>query len=602
MLALAPREACQLRLLSTVPQHDVVLEGIHAALWLGSLWFVAPLLTKGDSGANRLRDALILGVAVAFGLGFAGLLWPVAAWLVVTLLLIARLVWRGEPEPPQPKRPFEQRAGIALPILVAAAAAWPALVRPLLQGDSLGYHLPNAASWVQAHSLWTTTTNYWFYPGGSELFAAGLLAAAGPLAVGFAGLGALLLLGLRLYEWGVELGARHWVAGAISAFVLSSFTFAEQAGSLENDVWLAAFFLETLWLMRANVAGAFTRAAAITSLIKPDGWLYAGLALVFASPPWRIVLLALAPLALWAVRDAILWQQAIVSPAGAYYVNWFGTTILANGWQGLTTLWSALLGDGIATAALFAAGLCSIAFARDVRQRIAAAVSLAIFLLHPFGFVNPQPQLATGSSLRYAAPLLALGGLFLSELGRRIPIPTGIAALAIATFGVSHLLGVFSSDATTHGTPFIVLGLAFVLLLPWDRIRSWALPAAGCALTAYAVVLAGSHPLDYYENWLGGGPGRSTFFRWLAATRPPAIVGYGLRIGSISAVSPTTRAIDAAAIDPCREAHNLGALLVVAGDVLVTAGTGYVPRRTFAEGCGPIVFDDGTTIVVNPRR
>ncbi len=146
------------------------------------------------------------------------------------------------------------------------------------------------------------------------------------------------------------------------------------------------------------------------------------------------------------------------------------------------------------------------------------------------------------------------------------------------------------------------MGLAFVLLLPWDRIRSWALPAAGCALTAYAVVLAGSHPLDYYENWLGGGPGRSTFFRWLAATRPPAIVGYGLRIGSISAVSPTTRAIDAAAIDPCREAHNLGALLVVAGDVLVTAGTGYVPRRTFAEGCGPIVFDDGTTIVVNPRR
>ena len=132
MLALAPREACQLGLLSTVPQHDVVLEGIHAALWLGSLWFVAPLLTKGDSGANRLRDALILGVAVAFVLAFVGLLWPVAAWLVVTLLLIARLVWRGEPEPPRLKRPFEQRVGVALPILVAAAAAWPATGAMLL--------------------------------------------------------------------------------------------------------------------------------------------------------------------------------------------------------------------------------------------------------------------------------------------------------------------------------------------------------------------------------------------------------------------------------------------------------------------------------------
>jgi hypothetical protein len=548
-----------------------------------------------------LRDALILGVAVAFVLAFVGLLWPVAAWIVVTLLVIARLVWRGKPEPPRPRETFEQRVGLALPILVATAVAWPALVRPLLQGDSLGYHLPNAASWVQAHSLWTTTTNYWFFPGGSELFAAGLLAAAGPLAVGFAGLGALLLLGLRLYEWGVELGARHWVAGAISAFALSSFTFAEQAGSLENDVWLAAFVLETLWLMRANVAGAFARAAAITSLIKPDGWLYAGLGIAFASPPWRIVLLALVPLALWAVRDAILWQQAIIPRASDYFVNWFGTTILAQGWQGLVALWSALLGDGIATTALFAAALCSIAFARDVRLRIAAAVSLAIFLLHPFGFVNPQPQLATGSSLRYAAPLLALGGLFLFELGRRIPTPTGIAALAMAALGVSRILGVFSSDATTHGTPFIVLGLAIVLLLPWDHIRSWTLPATGCALAAYAVVLAGSHPLDYYEDWLARGSGHSTFFHWLAVTKPPAIVGYGLRIGSISAVSPTTRAIDAVVRNPCREAYNLGALLVVAGDIPVTVPTSYAPRRALAERCGSIVFDDGNTIVVRPR-
>ena len=548
-----------------------------------------------------MRDALIFGVAVAFVLAFVGLLWPVAAWIVVTLLVIARLVWRGKSEPPRPREPFEQRVGIALPIIVAIAVAWPALVRPLLQGDSLGYHLPNAASWIQAHSLWTTTTSYWFYPGGSELFAAGLLSAAGPLAVGFAGLGALLLLGLRLYEWGVELGARHWVAGAISAFALSSFTLAEQAGSLENDVWLAAFFLETLWSMRANVAGAFARAAALTSLIKPDGWLYAGLAIGFAKPRWHIVLLAFAPLALWAVRDAILWQQAIIPPAGDYFVNWFGTTILAQGWQGLVTLWSALLRDGIATTALFAAALCSIAFARDVRLRIAAAVSLAIFLLHPFGFVNPQPQLATGSSLRYAAPLLALGGLFLFELGRRIPTPTGIAALAIAALGVSHILDLFSNDTTTHGTPFIVLGLATVLLLPWDHIRSWTLPAAGCALTAYAVVLAGSHPLDYYENWLGGGPGRSTFFHWLAAMKPPAVVGYGLRIGSISAVSPTTRAIDAVVRNPCREAYNLGALLVVAGDILVSVPTSYPPRRAFAERCGSIVFDDGNTIVVRPR-
>jgi hypothetical protein len=548
-----------------------------------------------------LRDALILGVAVPFALAFVGLLWPVAAWLAIALLVIARLVLRGAAEPPQPTQSLERRVGLALPILVAAAAGWPALVRPLLQGDSLGYHLPNAASWVQAHSLWTTTTNYWFYPGGSELFAAGLLTAAGTLAVGFAGLGALLLLGLRLYEWGIEFGVRPWVAGAIAAFVLSSFTFAEQAGSLENDVWLAAFFLEALWLVRANVADAFGRTSAMTSLIKPDGWLYAGLAIVFATPPWRIVLLAIAPLALWAVRDAVLWQAAIIPPASVYYVNWFGTTILAHGWPGLVTLWSALLGDGIATMTLFTAALCSIALARDVRLRIAAAASLLIFLLHPFGFINPQPQLATGESLRYATPFLALGGVFLFELGRRAPIPAGIAALAVAILGVLRIAGIFANDATTHGTAWIVAIVAIALLLPWDRIRSWAILATACALTAYAVVLAGSHPLDYYEDWIARGSGHSTFFHWVAATKPPAIVGYGLRIGSVSAVSPTTRAIDTAVRNPCRQAHGLGALLVVSGDILVTVRTGHAPRRAFAERCGTIVFDDGITVVANPH-
>jgi hypothetical protein len=177
----------------------------------------------------------------------------------------------------------------------------------------------------------------------------------------------------------------------------------------------------------------------------------------------------------------------------------------------------------------------------------------------------------------------------------------GGIALVIAAYGLVHVGGIFWNDATTHNTPLIVLALAIVVLLPWERLRVWRLPAASCALTAYAVVLAGSHPLDYYEDWLSRDGAHSKFFHWLAETKPPALVGYGLRIGSVYAVSPTTRAIDTAVRNPCREAHNLGALLVVAGDILVTVRTSYEPRRAFAERCGAIVFDDGNTIVVNPH-
>lgn len=552
-----------------------------------------------------MRDALIVGIALPFIFGFAGILWPVAVWLALAALVAVRFVRRAVIEPAEYSPGLERRIGAALPIVAAVAAGWPALVRPILQGDSLGYHLPNAASWIQAHSLWVTTTNYWFYPSGSELFAAGLLAAAGTLAVGFAGLGALALLGSRLYAWGVELGVRAWVAGAIAAFVVSSFTFAEQAGSLENDVWLAAFFVESLWLMRAGRLGAFGRAAAVTALLKPVGWLYALLATFVARPPWRVVLLASVPIALWAIRDAFLWEQAIIAPASVYYPNWFGTTILAHGWTGLVTLERALLGDGIATTALFAAALVSIAFARDARLRLAAVVALAIFLLHPFGFINPQPQLATGNSLRYATPFLALGGLFIVSVAARLRTPLdlglGAAVALIAGYGTAHTVGIFWNDATTHNTGLVVALVAFALVLPWERLRRWALPALGCALTAYAVVQAGSHPLDYYEDWLSRGGVHSKFFHWLADTKPPALVGYGIRIGAIYAVSPTTRAVDTYVRNPCREAHNLGAMLVVAGDILVNVRTSYEPRRAFAERCGTIVFDDGNTIVVNPH-
>ena len=507
---------------------------------------------------------------------------------------------------------FEVRFASALPVLVAVAVGWPALVRPILQGDSLGYHLPNAAAWVHEHSLWTTTTNYWWYPGGSELFAAGLLAVAGPLAVGFGGLAAALLLGQRIVGWGVESGTRPWVAGAVAAMTLSSFSLAEQTGSLENDVWLAAFFLEALWVVRsrsADGANAIASSAAVTALLKPTGWIYALVALGLARAPLRIAAVALLPLVLWLLRDAILLPHAIISPSSSGFPHPFTTTIAAHGWNGIATLGRALVGSDVATSLLLTAGFVSIAFASDGRLRVAALVALTVFFIHPFGFNDDHPQLATGASLRYAAPLLALGALFVNDLAGRsagaaggfVTIAVGAPALAIAGGGVLRVAGIYRGDVLTHGTLGVVVLMGVALLLPTRlNSRRAATAVAGAALVAYAVVLAGSHPLDYYEDWLAGGKDHSRFFHWLAQSKPDAIVGYGLRVGSVAAVSPATSAIDAIRADPCGEASRLGSLLAIAKDA-PGPPPGRAARLRLAHRCGAIVFDDGMTIVVNPH-
>jgi hypothetical protein len=54
--------------------------GLLAAIWLLGLFAAAPVLRTGSryDFPNRLRDALVLGVAIPFGLGFVHLLYPAA--------------------------------------------------------------------------------------------------------------------------------------------------------------------------------------------------------------------------------------------------------------------------------------------------------------------------------------------------------------------------------------------------------------------------------------------------------------------------------------------------------------------------------------------
>ena len=566
-------------------------------------------------------------MGIPFALGFLHLLYAWACWLTLALAGAAALA-RGPGSPGLGPRgraadgagnstarlsANRERSGAAhlsaylgraLPVLAVAAVAWPPLVRPLLDGDTLAYHLPSAALWAHDGSLWTNLGEAWWYPGGSELLAAGLLTTAGVLSAGWCGAAALLLLGLRLSEWGEREGLAPWIAGAGAAAIAGSFVFAKQAGALENDVVLAAFFCEVLWAGRF-ARGALARSAAGCALLKPTGWIYAGTGLaVRRGAPWAAVA-AFLPLGLWAVRDAWLWRSAPRAPVSLGLDALFGSSLAGHGGEAVTTLARALWVDGPVTAVLFAFGIVAIAGAADRGLRVAAAVALLIFWFHPFGFNDANPQLANGWSLRYAAPLLALGAVCALGLAARVPVPTaraaGILALVAGGFEVARIWGIYANDATTHATWGVVLALVAVLAVPRQRFRALATGTLGLALVAYSVVLAGSHPLDYYDEWLRPAPNPSRLFEWLAARRAPALLGWGLRVGSLVVASPLSRVVEAGGGDPCAEARRLGALLVVATDDTVPPEDRAL-QRARGRSCGTVLYDDGAATVVQPAR
>ena len=353
------------------------MAGVPAALWFLGLFAAAPVLRNDEryGFSDRLRDALILGVAIPFALGFAHLLYPAACWIALAACLAVayyrNAAWRPAHSVPAP--PY-------LLIGALVAVAWPQLMRPLLDGDSLSYHLPNAASWAQNHSLWATATRYWWYPPASELFASALYSVGGAFALPWCGFGALALLGFRVASWAREDGAPPLLADALAACAVTAYPLAIQAGTLQNDVWLAAFWLETLWLLRAARRPATAmRAAAVTTLIKPQGWFLTALALLASRPPARVWLAAAAALALWAMHDAVLWNRALVTPATAVTGSVFGSTILAHGAPALALLDRVALAASPFAVVAFCAALLGPVVAEDRRFGWAALGSALLF-------------------------------------------------------------------------------------------------------------------------------------------------------------------------------------------------------------------------------
>jgi hypothetical protein len=575
---------------------------VPAAIWLLGLYAAAPALRTRPAYdfPNRLRDTLILGVAIPFVLGFVHAFYWGTCWAAL-LLCIAVAVWRSMSE----RSPAIENTARPTPYLLIAAlllVAWPQLTRPLLDGDSLSYHLPNAAAWVHAHSLWTATTRYWWYPPASELFASALYAVGSPFALPWCGFGALTLLGFRIAAWSREaLNASPLLADALAAATVSAFPLAIQGGTLQNDVWLAAFWLETLWSLRTMPANRFLPVAAVTVLIKPQGWIIAAIALLASRARPILWVGTFAALGLWVIRDAALWKSAVSPPAASMAGGGFyGSTILAHGVGAFALLAAVALHlSPFVLIALIAALLGPLIAARDRALGWAAFAALLLFFVLPFGYETSVAQLANGESLRFAAPAIAAGVLLLAPLGRRFAA-VAIPLLWLSTlYGCWFVLALFWNDGSTHvALAVAALGVAIAATANLTRLR-FVTAVAFFAAVVLATHLAARHPLDYYNDSLSIGGTSPGVYRWIERTRPAEIGGWGLRTGVINVLSARTQTLDLADNDACAQARARAALLVAVAQDDLPSETNARRLRT-ARACGSILYGDSIGVVTKP--
>lgn len=566
-----------------------------AALWIGLLWYAAPLAGGDDAEpADRVAGVLVLGVLLTAVLGFAHLLGAPAVWLATIGLALVRRARGARATSRAWSR--SDRLALALVAGVTVAAAWPALARPLLEGDSLSYHLPNAATWVRDGSLWDTNTRYWWYPGGSELFAAALYAVSGSISLGLAGTLAALLLGLRIVAWARRAGAPPLLGAAVAAATIAAPSVGLQAGNLQNDVWLAAFFLELLYDLRF-ASRKLWGDAAVCVLVKPSGWAFAALALLSGASPGLRVAIPLAVLACWALRDALLWPHALISPASVAYPGLAQTTVLNHGISGVAEFARVLALDDPWLFALGVAPLIGIVALRDRRLCAAGIVALVAFFALPFSFRDALPQLANGQSLRFALPAFAVGAVVATQLLRRVPAAAVVALLGLAAFGLAQLFRVFWIDPNTHYALLAAAVLALAVALPPAR----AMPALASGVALLLAIAAGldasrDRTARYDELLL---PAHTRVFEWLATAQPARIVTSDVPAGAVVAISPATKVFDVVDPAPCDEARALGAELLFR--TVPPPEKSIYPSAVwqFAH-CGPVVYEDEAVRVVRP--
>ncbi len=566
------------------------------------MWFAAASLDRSEgprSPADAVRDTFLVIVGGAFVLGLCGILtpWALVAWpLCIAAVALATRRDRSTVL----RRTFQiaPPSSWLLQIVVVSVLAWPGLVRPILDGDSMSYHLPNAAAWATAHSVWTATTTYWWYPPGSELTASAVLLIGGPRCLGFIGFSIVLLLALRLAETFRKHGCATSPASLAAVAIVTVPLIAVQTSSLQNDVWLAA------WLLKGIVAARrpLHRAAlnwAVAAISKPIGFIFA-----FAGEGITRTSIATAgfsaiPIAIWIARDAILRATTRPLAISESSLGLWQSTVAARGFEGIAVFGAAIAQQGFGVWVLLALVIASPFAAPTSALRMLPIAYLIFFFFEPFGYTNGLPQLSTGASLRFALPALVAGSLSLSTPLKRFPQTAVILGAVAGGIQMRAHVEIFWNDANVRGA-FVVGGIVMLTALLPRRARSAYVAASLTGLLCYATRLD-NDPARYADATISRFGATSHVFDWIAAERPPKMVAWETDGGLFTIVSPASIVLDADASDPCRQARDERALLILTVEHDETAAR-RVQLLATARQCGPVAYQDDGAVVIDPRR
>ncbi|MEK6277840.1 MAG: hypothetical protein AABM29_07500 [Actinomycetota bacterium] len=527
-----------------------------AAAWLGAVT-VRRRLLPGWSGPPAWTADAVLAAALLLWvgelLGAVGWFRPAAYFPVSiaagsALWLFAGRQQEGEPDGSPPPAPS---AG-AVPMLLAAAVAglliahWSvrmqlALDRGMSGYDTLWYHQPFAAHFMQTGSTWSldfVDPRYlsWFYPANSELgHAIGMLAfhrdILSPL------LNSVWLAGALLAAWSV--GRPHG-AGPLAviavALLLDSGVMSDQAGSGRNDVIGICFLLAMVAVVEnARMAAPGRRlphgALAVAGLAAG---LAAGVKLTFALPV--AVMAAGIPLIAPAGRRrgaTFAFGLPLLAGCGYWYLRnlvhagnpfpWvtdlgpvplpgpdqplggrpqFSVLSYLDDWHVVTDWFFAGLHDslGVAWPLVLAIPIASLVLA--LRPRFDPAVRLIAFagviaaaawLVHGTSAEGPPGAPGGfGSGLRHLAPALALGSVLLPVVladsgGRQARL-----ALLTAMLGLLSLVdasgGPWISEYLPAALAIGLVAFAGVLALSRREVRTLSRPAVAAAVAALAIV------------------------------------------------------------------------------------------------------------------
>jgi hypothetical protein len=493
----------------------VIWVGIGFAAYRARRW----LLPGWSASPARLAEVVLglsLFVLLSQVLGSVGLFAPLPLVLSALAVAIAASIAIGADSGPPveikwapPRKSSLAVTGLATAVCIVSAAKWVLGTEDVLSGeflnfDSMWYHLPLAAGFVQTgsltdlHPLDPVDLN-WFFPANAELFHAAGMATLGrdvlmPV-VNLAWLG-LALLGAWCVGRVRNVGSAS-VAGVATLLAVS--VLVPDAGSAKNDVMALALLLASAAILVNGYASGPPPHRLVRGDLGP--LIVAGLGAGLAVGTRLNMLVPVLVMAgsLTAIADrgsrrtvAAAWTGAVLATGGFWYVR----NLLAIG-NPLPEL-------------RFSLGPVSLPGPEHLELRPGFSMAHYLTDLGVWGdYFLPGLGNAFGD-LWFLLLALALAGMVGGLADRRTPVIRALAVAALA--GVlahvvtPHTAGGFEGEPERFGptlrylAPVLAVGLA---LLPTVGPAKWARPLLLPVFVVLVIVTAGVETMleDPFAGW-----------------------------------------------------------------------------------------------------